>query len=146
MPLNLPVSYALAYCHSDRATGAECTMSQWSCMLRRGQFQHGALQDRVEEQKLSESFEAYLGCRSIPEVCRSLHVRTFDRRSLVGAPQNDQRRLNPLLLRPDIPLPYSYLAFHKLQQYVKLWKNVQIHYYPASLGAIMKVSLSTSSW
>lgn len=146
MPLNLPVSYALAYCHSDRATGAECTMSQWSCMLRRGQFQHGALQDRVEEQELSESFEAYLGCRSIPEVCRSLHVRTFDRRSLVGAPQNDQRRLNPLLLRPDIPLPYSYLAFHKLQQYVKLWKNVQIHYYPASLGAIMKVSFSTSSW
>ena len=72
MPLNLPVSYALAYCHSDRATGAECTMSQWSCMSRRGQFQHGALQDRVEEQELSESFEAYLGCRSIPEVCRPL--------------------------------------------------------------------------
>ncbi len=46
----------------------------------------------------------------------------------------------------DLTSPYSYLAFHKLQQYAKLWKNVQILYYPASLGAIMKVSRFTPPW
>lgn len=76
MLLSLPVSYALVSILAQIALRVRNGQTDRSCMSRRGRVQDGALQDRVEEQEFPESFEAYLGCRSIreqiPEVCRPL--------------------------------------------------------------------------